>query len=356
MNQKRSQVAAARQLSLVAYLLSSAGRSRDEDEIRTNLPSYLDVYENSLKGREENADLASDALRKQLQRDVAALENIGISVESGGRATEGGQRRHYSLASEGFSPVEVELNDDERAVLVGALRSLRRDFPYLGPLKLAIANMIGAASEGDSAERAAAFAAVATRDDELVSSRLAVLDKSISRRKRVRFEYYAISSDETGEREIEPYALSLLSGVWYVTGLDVNREAVRQFRLSRVKGRITAATNRETDGFDIPFDFSRRILGPRAAWQLDKSDTPAYIRVSDETFRSARMRFGLNISLARWEDGERVLYTRYSGERQLAGWVLSLGEEAEVLGPDTLRSRVEESLGRILVAHGGGAV
>ncbi|MGI8650793.1 MAG: helix-turn-helix transcriptional regulator [Rubrobacter sp.] len=351
MGLKRSQVAAARQLSLVAYLLSSDGRARDEAEIRRNLPAYLDVYDASLKPGEEDSDLAADALRKQLERDVNALENIAITVAVESRSAGGDSRRCYSLASEGFSAVEVELNPDERAVLVGALRSLRRDFPYLGPLKLAIANMIGAASEDDSPERAAAFAAVATRDDERVSSRLGVLERAILRKKRVGFEYYAINSNETSDRELEPYALSLLEGVWYVTGWDVNREAVRQFRLSRVRGRVTFATKRDSGDFTVPENFERRILGPRAPWQLGEVESSAHIRVSDEAFGEARKKYGFAVSLGGRDGDGLVLYTRYSGERQLAGWVLSLGEEAKVLEPDSLAGKVEEGLERILESH-----
>lgn len=333
---------------LVAYLLSSDGRSRDEAEIRRNLPSYLAVYDSSLDRNEGDTSLAADALRKQLERDVIALSNVGITVVTEGHYAG----RRYSLASEGFSPVEVELDADERAVLVGALRSLRRDFPYLGPLKLAIANIIGAASEDESPEEAAAFAAVATRDDERVSSRLDVLERAILRKKRVVFEYYAINSGETSERELEPYALSLLDGVWYVTGWDKTREDVRQFRLSRVRGRVTFATKKDSGDFEVPENFERRIVGPRAPWQLGEAHGAASIRVSEEAFGAARNRYGFAVSLGGW-NGEtgRVLYTRYSGERQLAGWVLSLGEEAKALSPGSLVGRVEEGLQRILESH-----
>lgn len=340
-------MAAARQLLLVAYLLSNDGKSRDEAEIRRNLPPYLAVYEASLDRNGGDAELASDALRKQLERDVTALSNVGITVAAESRNAG----RRYGLTSEGFSPVEVELDADERAVLVGALRSLRRDFPYLGPLKLAIANIIGAASEGETPEEAAAFAAVATRDDERVSNRLGALERAILRKKRVKFEYYAINSDETTGRELEPYALSLLDGVWYVTGWDTNRRDTRQFRLSRVRGRVTFATRKDSGDFETPENFERRVVGSRAPWQLGDAHESARIRVSDEAFSAARNRYGFAVSLGGREDGGRVLYTRYSGERQLAGWVLSLGEEARALSPESLAGRVEEGLQRILEAH-----
>ena len=265
--------------------------------------------------------------------------------------------RLYRLPPAGFSPVEVDLSDEERAVLVGALRALRRDFPYAGPLRLAIANIIGAASAGtlqgvpDGEEDRATLAAVATRDDEVVATRVATLESAISRRKRVRFDYYSISRDETSTREVEPYTLSLLDGSWYLTAWDVGREDIRQFRLSRIRGRIVFATTRQNEDFEAPKDFERRLAGPRAPWQLGEPDHTVHIRVSRRVFDAARATYGEAVSL-REEDGSTILVTEYTGERQLAGWVLSLGEDAEVLSPASLVDRTADGLRRLAAAHG----
>ncbi len=291
-------------------------------------------------------------MRKQLYRDVEALSGAGIKVEVES-AREG---RRYRLPPGGFSPVEVDLTDEERAVLVGALRALRRDFPYAGPLRLALANLIGLASAGtrdgehtDESDRIT-LAAVATRDDEAVARRVALLEGAVSRRKQVRFDYYSISRDETSTREVEPYTLSLLDGSWYLTGRDVGREDLRQFRLSRIRGRIVFATKRDNGDFEVPEGFERRLAGPRAPWQLGAPDRKARIRVPRHVFDTARASYGEAVWLEE-DDGAAVLVTRYSGERQLAGWILSLGPEAEVLFPDSLVERTAAGLVRLAEVH-----
>jgi proteasome accessory factor C len=294
-------------------------------------------------------------VRKQLRRDVAALARAGVRVEVEGRPSG----RRYRLPPSGFSPAEIDLTEEERAVLVGALRALRRDFPYAGPLRLAIANLIGAASAGDGlrgAEQAAdraTLAAVATSNDESVANRLATLETAVARRKRVRFDYYSISRDEASEREVEPYALSLLEGVWYVTGWDLRRDALRRFRLSRIQGRVTFATRHERGDYAIPEDFEPRSAGPSTPWQLGEPDKVALMRISDAASTVTRERYPWAVSIERPDEGtQRLLRTRYSGERQLAGWVLSLGEEALALSPQPLVERVTEGLERLVAAHG----
>ncbi len=347
----RNQRAAARRLSLAAYLLFNEGREKDEASIAENLPAYKNVYD-ALLGVDGDHDRAGDALRKKLARDVEALSGAGIKVEVEGE-TDG---RRYRLHPGGFSPVSLDLTPEERAVIVGALRALRRDFPYAGPLRLAVANLIGAASAGSGEETKddnAAFAAVvATGQDEEVSRKVGTLEGAVARRKRVRFDYYAISRDETTHREVEPYALSLLDGTWYMTGWDTGREAVRQFRLSRIRGRIFFATKKDANDFEVPEDLERRSGGPRAPWQLGEPDRNASIRLSQEALTAARRKYPRAIPEGGNEEGgQHVVSTSFSGERQLAGYILTLGEEAFALSPPPLVGRIKEGLDRIARAH-----
>lgn len=349
----RNQRAAARQLSLAAYLLFHGGKPKDENSIRESLPPYATIFDASL-GEDQDLARATDGLRKQLARDVEALAGAGIKVEVEGDL----DGRRYRLPPGGFSPIALDLTDEERAVLVGAVRTLRRDFPYAGPLRLALANLIGAASAGSSpgngggiTEPDSAFSAtVATRSDEEIARRVGRLENAVSRRKRVRFDYYSISRDETSPRKIEPYAISLLEGIWYLTGRDVGREDLRQFRLSRIRGRVTFATASAGGDFDLPRNFERRFAGPRAPWQLGEPDRTARIRLSREAVRGLRGPLRQAGTFERDEDG-LVFVTRYSGERQLAGWILSLGEGVKVLSPESLVGRVKDGLEGLLAAH-----
>ena len=315
----------------------------------------MDAYASSL-GEDGDRDRATDALRKQLARDVEALAGAGVKIEVEGEA----DGRRYRLLPSGFSPVPLDLGKEERAVLVGALRELRRDFPYAGPLRLAVANLIGAASAGagegaagDSEIDGAAFAAaVATSEDEEVSGRVGRLESAVTRRKRVSFDYYSISRDETTSREVEPYALSLLGGTWYVTGWDTGRGAVRQFRLSRIRGRVVFATKREAGDFEVPEDFERRFAGPRAPWQLGTLQETAKITLSPEALAAMSRRYpSAVVPEGSNQNGHQTISTLYSGERQLAGYVLALGEEAHAVSPPALVGRISRGLERIARAH-----
>ena len=98
----------------------------------------------------------------------------------------------------------------------------------------------------------------------------AKLENAISKQRTVRFDYWSISRDEESERTINPYALLNDNGLWYVVGHDLDREEIRTFRVSRIRGDIKFATRRERD-FRAPTDFDVEHYRGRPPWQIGDS-------------------------------------------------------------------------------------
>lgn len=347
----RTQSAAARQLLLTTYLLSVGGRAKDEKALRERLPPYESVYEASLKEKGDKKAAAA-ALRQQLIRDMDALAHAGVDVEVEASRVWGEEgateRRHYRLPPDGFSPVELDLSEGERAVLVNALRSAGRGFAYSAPLHLALANLVGLA-EGNGGSLASAKS---SREDEAISKRVADLDKAISRRKRVRFDYERISGDETSSCEIEPYILSLLDETWYVTGRTPEDGSVGQLKVSRIRSRIVNATKKDRGDFEMPDGFDRLFAGPQAPWQLGKTGEWAHIHFSSGKTWRKMSRYRWSGTMGSYE-GHRTFMTRYANVRSLAGWTLSLGDGAKALAPEPVVEEVVAGLEKIAAAHRG---
>lgn len=349
----RRQSAASRQLLLTTYLLSVGGRVKDEKTLRERLPPYESIYEASLK-EEGDKKVAAAALRQQLIRDVDALARAGVDVkvETSRVWDEEGatERRHYRLPPDGFSPVELDLSEGERAVLVNALRSVSRSFPYSAPLHLALANLVGLV-EGNGVSLAAAKS---SRNDEAISKQVAVLDKAISNRKRVRFDYESTSGDEVSTCEIEPYILSLLDETWYVTGRSPEDGSVGQFKVSRIRSRIVNATKRDRGDFEMPDGFDRFFAGPQAPWQLGKTGEWAHIFIPRRRESSRRLRpYRFYAGTMGSYEGLPTFMTRYSDKRALAGWTLSLGDGAKALAPEPVVEEVVAGLEKIAASHRG---
>ncbi len=160
----------------------------------------------------------------------------------------------------------------------------------------------------------------------------------------------ARSARGANDRTVNPYALRLDDGNWYVVGHDLDRDTVRTFKVSRIQGDIRFATRRERD-FRVPPDFDveeHRIPRP---WQIGEIVGTARIAVSDDTAWWVERTLADAGSV---EDG--VFETDFAHVELLAGWVLRQNGRAVVLEPEELRDAVAEGLNRLVDAHAGDAL
>ena len=95
-----------------------------------------------------------------------------------------------------------------------------------------------------------------------LSQRLAKVETAIFRQKTITFDYFTIERDETGARKVDPYHLLFRDGQFYLLGYSHERDAIRVFRLSRIRGKVAYATKAERD-FRRPTDFDPRVYGSR---------------------------------------------------------------------------------------------
>ena len=80
---------------------------------------------------------------------------------------------------------------------------------------------------------------------------------------------------ETALRKVDPYHLLFEGGQFYLVGYSHERDDVRVFRLSRIRGKVAYATKAEHD-FQRPADFDPREYANRIPWQL--GDTAGHRR------------------------------------------------------------------------------
>ena len=101
------------------------------------------------------------------------------------------------------------------------------------------------------------------------SDLLAKLEGAISKQKTIVFSYFAISRGAESTRTVDPYGLYFADSNWHLVGYDHAREAMRNFRISRIRGDIRFHTRKERD-FRRPADFDPAAYRDRAPWALEE--------------------------------------------------------------------------------------
>jgi proteasome accessory factor BC len=339
-----------RQLSLISYLMAER-RPVTALEIRRDVEGYSGMNE--------------DAFARRFYADRSELESLHIQLTVE-RPTDGAaEQENYSLRPENFHLPPIEFSDEELAALRTSLHLLDGEFAYAEPLRLALQQITwGRPSPLQAPEQqSVALGITASAGGHELSTRLAKVETAIFRNKTITFDYYTMQRDETGPRRVDPYHLLFQGGEFYLLGHAHEREAIRVFRLSRIRGKVSYATKAEHD-FRRPEDFDPRAYARRADWQLGDPVATAEILIGERIAWQVQRHFGrygeirepgagspdgaadsANDAEAEAREGDIVFATEYSSPRTIIAWVLSLGVNAQLLGPEELlgelRRRVE---------------
>jgi proteasome accessory factor C len=191
-----------------------------------------------------------------------------------------------------------------------------------------------------------------------LSARLAKVETAIFRNKTIVFDYYTMERDEVSSRRVDPYHLLFQGGQFYLLGYAHEREAIRVFRLSRIRGKVSYATKAEHD-FHRPPDFDPRAYAGRGDWQLGDEQGVAEILISERIAWQVERHFGRYGEIrspqgdtAGADEGDKVFLTSYSNPRGLVSWILGLGLHARLLGPEELTAEYERRLELLEERHG----
>jgi proteasome accessory factor B len=281
----------------------------------------------TVPGYEHNPDnpREHEAFQRKFERDKAELRSLGVPLETGTDSvfdTEPG----YRIARREYALPEIPLSPDEAAAVGVAARLWRH------------AGLAAAASSGLTKLRAAGVevdphATLGVEPVVSVDAAFAPLVAAAQQRRRVRFDYRVPEQDETRTRRLQPWGVVCWRGRWYVVGHDLDRDATRCFRLSRVVGEVTATG--PAGAFAPPADVD--LISHVARWS-GPAERQGRARVLVRPGRADGVR--------RWAervepatDGD-VLTLPYHCADGLASWLVSYGADVRVLEPPEVRDAV----------------
>ncbi len=328
-----------RQLSLISFLMAEQ-RPVSALEIRQDVEGY--------------AQMTSDeAFNRRFYADRAELASLGIELEVE-KSSEGSyEAETYTLPPENFYLPAIEFSDEELGGLRTALSLLDGEFAYAEPLRLALQQLSwGKPSPLSSPDQQTVrLAMTASSGGRELSQRLSKVETAIFRRKTIVFDYYTLGRDSEERRKVDPYHLLFQGGAFYLVGHSHERDAIRVFRLSRIRGKVGYASKAEHD-FQRPEDFDPREYATRADWQLGERQGVARIWLSERIAWLVRRHLGPEVGSVVESDDEGVVFeTPYGDARRLIAWVLGLGERARIVEPAELAGQAEELVRLVAERH-----
>lgn len=282
---------------------------------------------------------SDEAFDRMFERDKEDLRAMGIPLvteEIGVFEDEQGYRidqRDYALAP-------VELTTDERAVVGLASRAW------------AHATMAGTA--------ATAWRKIAA-DDEVAEDPFVGLEPQLGGTEPafeplkdavlhstpVRFDYARPGAGGSRPRHVEPWYLTAWHGRWYLVGHDLDREAARVFRLSRIASAVTSTGEAPT--VPVPDDLDP-VSMIAATDPAPGQASPVALRVRVGTGHGLRRRATSVTSLDGEWDRVELDHSDLDG---FVSEVVSHGSDVVVEEPAQLRTAVVDRLQAVVTTHEG---
>jgi proteasome accessory factor C len=338
----RDQDKLIRQLSLVAYLMAKQGRPVKADEIR----QFVEGYDDGARSQE--------TFTRRFYADRDTLNHLGIHIESGG--DEFGEGTAYWLPAENFFLPPVPFSREELAALHTCLYLLEGQFAYSDLLRLALQSLaLGSGNTLDDPVTGCITVDMPSAGfDSETARRQQKIDEAVSSRKTIRFEYHNFGTDTVEERLVDPYTMMYTLGDWYLVGYSHERQAIRIFKLRRIRGRIRYLDKKDHN-FEVPADFRPRDFLDLKPWQLGRQRGTAVITFSPRYGWWASNNLARRGELEMLSDGSATFRTGYADGGQICSLVLRQSADSRLEEPQELRELMVATLTRIAQLHQGPA-
>jgi proteasome accessory factor B len=280
----------------------------------------------------EGYEGSAETKERMFERDKDDLRTLGIHIDVGSFdplfADEAGYRIHtesYQLDLGEISPQEISLLSLAAQAWEGAALA---DDAQNAILKL---NSIGISADQVNLPAISPKLSNSSEDLKIVTA-------AISQSDFLMFSYLG-SNLEIQKRTVIPFALSTKAGYWYISAVDQDVQEIRTFRVDRIQGALSIATNKED--FELPLDTARVIEEP----------TPQGFAIIDvrkgkgHLLRSAATTV---LDLGEWDQIKVPIYSLEA----LTADILWHGEDVFVHEPPALRASVIKNLEALVVTHG----
>lgn len=266
--------------------------------------------------------------RRTINRDIETLCRAGIPICTV-QGSGGGIR-----IMEGYRMDRTLLTSKDMKMILAGLRSLDSvsGSSYYGQL---MEKLKPGASDFVSG-RDSVLIDLSSWYKESLAPKISLLQDAVEERKLVSFLYFAPAGDSI--RTIEPCYLIFKWSSWYVWGWCLKRKDFRLFKLNRMEN-----IKKTTEGF-----------APRQVPIPDLSNEkifPANIRVKVLFEPEMKWRlveeFGCECFKIQ-EDGRLLFQMNYTDDKILLGWLLTFGEKAKVIEPESIREKLLHTAEKIV--------
>jgi predicted DNA-binding transcriptional regulator YafY len=321
---------------------------RDRLARMTRILALLNAHPDGMKPAEMARRVDSSV--RTVYRDLRSIEGeLGMPLWS-----EGGR---WGVDADAFLPPLKLTRSEAMAVVLSARLMVRYADKYDPDLASAFEKLAGVLPAALREHVDRTLDDLSRRPtDEAFSRHVRLLTQAWAERRVVTLDYApAPYGPEAAPRtaRVRPYLIepSLQTHALYLIGWDETRAGMRTFKVERIRGVALTPDSFEPPNAEVDGMFER-------AWDIIADQTPIEVELRFTATVASRVRE------ARWHPTERVAEepdgsltwrATVAGPIEIRLWILSWGDEVEVVGPTALRDDVAATHARAAARYAGGS-
>ncbi|BAU28740.1 putative DNA-binding transcriptional regulator YafY [Aneurinibacillus soli] len=304
------------------------------------LAIVLELQRSGTRRAEDLAAIFETSIRT-IYRDVQALSEAGVPIV-------GAPGQGYSLVDGYFLP-PVSFTAEEAVTLLLGIDFVEQQFDVNYRVKARasrgkIESILPDSVQRETVRMRASLKLLAgtTADSEQAEEALGLLRRAVLEERKVHFHYMKKIPEPTGNRQssrtVEPYGLVYVGGTWTLIAFCNLRQELRHFRLRRMC-ELTLLD----ETFKRPPDFNLQTYEPP-----DDRNILVHILMNRDLLDKVKeYNYFYTEALEDTPEGLLVVL-RVRQFEEVLPWVLSWGADAKVLGPASLRKRVQEEIAKMI--------
>ena len=280
----------------------------------------------------EGYEGSAETKERMFERDKDDLRTLGIQIDVGSFDPLFADEAGYRIHSESYQLDLGEISSQEISLLSLAAQAWEgaalADEAQSAILKL---NSIGISADQVNLPAISPKLSNSSEDLKVVTAAISQSDFLI-------FSYLG-SNLEVQQRTVIPFALSTKAGYWYISAVDQDIQEIRTFRVDRIQGAISSATNK--DDFELPLDNVKDLEDP----------TPEGFALIDVRKGKGNLLRSAAITVVDRGEWDQIKVPIF-GLDALTADILWHGEDVFVHEPPVLREAVIRSLEALVSNHG----
>ncbi len=319
-------------------------------ETRRPIERIFTIHQEIQRGRFPNCRQLAEQIevtQKTIQRDISFMQNdLGLPLEYDGSR----HGYYYERPVHEFPLMRYTVEDVVALFLARKALEPLQGSPLEATLRDSFKRLSSALQGEVSFHWSDLDQAFSVKDAGVVPGDIRLFEKiarAVLECRELRFDYRKIDSKEWEPRALRPFHIAEFEGGWYVIGYDIERKAKRTFALQRMKTVRVLKTRflRPTD-----FTLSEHLGGSFGVWDAPKDHGDHHRIRLRFTGWAARM-----VSERRWHPSQQLNWRskkqevldvtmELSGFEEITRWILSWGDQVEVIEPNELKDSVIASL------------